>query len=73
MKASSSLRGLSIAIRPWPVAVLLSIITPTPVDATAYVVDRTDDDPSATACTATPNDCGLRGAILAAGGHVLVE
>jgi hypothetical protein len=27
------------------------------------VVDRADDEPSATACTAAPNDCSLRGAL----------
>jgi predicted outer membrane repeat protein len=34
--------------------------------AASFVVDRTDDDPTATACTAAPNDCSLRGAIIAA-------
>lgn len=29
-------------------------------------VDRTDDDPAATACTASPSDCSLRGAVIAA-------
>ena len=31
-----------------------------------YDVDRTDDDATATACTSAPNDCSLRGAIIAA-------
>ena len=31
-----------------------------------FAVDRTDDDASATACTAAANDCSLRGAIIAA-------
>src|SRR5579862_4609572 len=34
--------------------------------AATFVVDRTDDDASATACTNMPNDCSLRGAIIAA-------
>jgi uncharacterized repeat protein (TIGR01451 family) len=34
--------------------------------STTFVVDRIDDDASATACTAEPNDCSLRGAIIAA-------
>jgi hypothetical protein len=34
--------------------------------AGAFVVDRTDDAPAATACTAAANDCSLRGAVLAA-------
>ena len=33
---------------------------------TAFDVDRTDDDAGASACTVAPNDCSLRGAILAA-------
>jgi hypothetical protein len=34
--------------------------------ATTLTVDRTDDTATATACTAAPNDCSLRGAIIAA-------
>jgi hypothetical protein len=34
--------------------------------ATTLTVDRTDDTAAATACTAAPNDCSLRGAIIAA-------
>lgn len=34
--------------------------------ATTFVVDRTDDTAAATACTAAPNDCSLRGAVIAA-------
>jgi len=34
--------------------------------ATTFDVDRTDDTAAATACTAAPNDCSLRGAIIAA-------
>jgi hypothetical protein len=33
-------------------------------------VDRTDDTAAATACTAAPNDCSLRGAIIAANADV---
>jgi HYR domain len=34
--------------------------------ATTLTVDRTDDTAAATACTAAPNDCSLRGAVIAA-------
>src|SRR5688572_33354090 len=34
--------------------------------ATTFDVDRTDDTAAATGCTAAPNDCSLRGAIIAA-------
>jgi HYR domain len=37
-----------------------------PVFATILDVDRTDDTAAATACSAAPNDCSLRGAIIAA-------
>src|SRR5687768_3803257 len=37
-----------------------------PVFATTLTVDRTDDAAAASACTAAPNDCSLRGAIIAA-------
>jgi hypothetical protein len=33
---------------------------------TTFTVDRTDDTGAATACTGAPNDCSLRGAIIAA-------
>ena len=33
---------------------------------TTFTVDRTDDTAAATACTGAPNDCSLRGAIIAA-------
>ena len=36
--------------------------------AGALVVDRIDDSASATACTSAPNDCSLRGAVVAANG-----
>jgi hypothetical protein len=37
-----------------------------PAFITTLTVDRTDDTAAATACTAAPNDCSLRGAIIAA-------
>ena len=37
-----------------------------PVFATTFDVDRTDDTAAATGCTVAPNDCSLRGAIIAA-------
>lgn len=52
-----------------PIAVSLAFPktgAPLPVFATTFNVDRTDDTAAATACTAAPNDCSLRGAIIAA-------
>lgn len=37
-----------------------------PAGAATFVVDRTDDDAAAMACTAAPTDCSLRGAVRAA-------
>ncbi|MDQ4042206.1 MAG: Ig-like domain-containing protein [Actinomycetota bacterium] len=37
-----------------------------PAYAATFTVDRTDDSATASACTTTPNDCSLRGAIAAA-------
>jgi hypothetical protein len=36
-----------------------------PLPPTVFDVDRTDDTAAASACTASPNDCSLRGAIIA--------
>lgn len=41
-------------------------ITVQPARAATFDVDRTDDTATANACTTAPNDCSLRGAILAA-------
>ena len=41
--------------------------------ATTFDVDRTDDTSAATACTAAPNDCSLRGAIIAANTDVSAD
>jgi hypothetical protein len=41
-----------------------------PAFATTLDVDRTDDTAAATACTAAPNDCSLRGAIIASNADV---
>src|SRR5215213_2230160 len=41
-----------------------------PIFATTLTVDRTDDTAAATVCTAAPNDCSLRGAIIAANADV---
>lgn len=42
---------------------------------TLFEVDRTDDDPNASDCTTAPNDCSLRGAVIASnlrpGGEVI--
>ena len=35
-------------------------------EAATYVVDTTSDNAGLTACTASPGDCSLRGAIIAA-------
>lgn len=40
---------------------------------TTLDVDRTDDTAAATACTAAPNDCSLRGAIIAANTNVSAD
>ncbi|HKO44879.1 MAG TPA: choice-of-anchor Q domain-containing protein [Pyrinomonadaceae bacterium] len=40
---------------------------------TTFDVDRTDDTAAATACTAAPNDCSLRGAIIAANTNVSAD
>ena len=59
------------SVRSWEVLGLLLVLllfgggTLAHAQAT-FVVDRTDDDATATACTAAPNDCSLRGAIIAA-------
>jgi len=60
--ASSSLSNQQIAV---PRAVS-ETFSPIPAFATTFTVDRTDDAVAATACTAAPNDCSLRGAIIAA-------
>src|SRR6185369_5823421 len=41
-----------------------------PLFTTTFDVDRTDDTAGASACTAAPNDCSLRGAIIAANADV---
>jgi hypothetical protein len=38
--------------------------------ATILTVDRMDDTSAATACTAAPNDCSLRGAIIVSNGNI---
>ncbi len=62
--AGNHLKVISIA------ALLIMTLTLIPINKTAnavivnnLVVDTTADDPSKTACTASPNDCSLRGAI----------
>ena len=44
--------------------VVRELAMPFPAFATMLDVDRTDDTAAATACTASPNDCSLRGAII---------
>ncbi len=57
-------------VRPRRRTLVLSVVVATVVSGTCqaanFVVDRTDDEPTATACTAAANDCSLRGAIIAA-------
>ena len=64
--ASSTSSNLDIAV-PRTVSETSSLI---PAFATTFGVDRTDDSAAATACTAAPNDCSLRGAIIAANADV---
>jgi len=45
--------------------VLLCCVVPL-VSAATLDVDRVDDEPTATACTAAPDDCSLRGAMITA-------
>jgi len=44
-----------------------------PLFTTTFDVDRTDDTAGASACTAAPNDCSLRGAIIAANADVTAD
>src|SRR5215213_3659852 len=60
--ASSSSTNQRIAV-PRAVPETSSLMLPVP---TTFTVDRTDDTSAATACTAAPNDCSLRGAVIAA-------
>lgn len=46
--------------------VLLAAVFVGPAYAATFDVDTTTDDPALQACTAAPNDCSLRGAIIAA-------
>jgi len=64
--ASSSSSNQHIAI-PRAVPETSNLI---PAFATTFDVDRTDDTAAETACTAAPNDCSLRGAIIAANADV---
>lgn len=45
------------------VGLLVTVVTPSKVYAASLVVDRFDDNASASACTGVPNDCSLRGAV----------
>ena len=47
-----------------PVFVPAALLLGQTVGAATLEVDRIDDDPGATACTAAPIDCSLRGAII---------
>ena len=44
-----------------------------PLPPVMFDVDRTDDTAAASACTAAPNDCSLRGAIIAANADVSAD
>ena len=46
----------------------LASAAPLPLFVTTFDVDRNDDIAGASACTVAPNDCSLRGAIIAANG-----
>src|SRR5947209_4207427 len=64
--ASSSSSNQRIAV-PQAIPKTFNLILPA---ATILTVDRTDDTATATACTAAPNDCSLRGAIIASNNDV---
>ena len=59
--SSNSSKEKSMSVRAVPATTALM-----PLLTTTFDVDRTDDTAAATACTAAPNDCSLRGAIIAA-------
>lgn len=59
---SSSPSNRTIAA-PWAAVATFNLMMPV---ATTLDVDTTSDTAAATACTAAPNDCSLRGAIIAA-------
>ena len=66
--SSSSSNQRSAVARAVPTT--LNLILPL---TTTFDVDRTDDTAAATACTAAPNDCSLRGAIIAANTDVSAD
>ena len=59
-------RLLSISTRTFLIFLFIAALLGSPQKGSAFslIVDRTDDDASASACTAAPNDCSLRGAII---------
>ena len=63
LRAGLHRAGSSVAACALSLGLLLAAV---PSRAASFAVDRTDDEPTATACTAAANDCSLRGAILAA-------
>ncbi|MET0650259.1 MAG: choice-of-anchor Q domain-containing protein [Pyrinomonadaceae bacterium] len=66
--SSSSFNQRVSALRAVPAAPNLM-----PPFASTFDVDRADDTAAATACTAAPNDCSLRGAIIAANTDVSAD
>src|SRR4029077_14804490 len=52
-----------LACRPSLLALVLGLWAAPAAHAQAIAVDRSDDDPAASACTAAPSDCSLRGAV----------
>jgi len=61
---SSQSRAVLLTLSAW---VMLHMGVSASAQAATFIVDRTDDTTAATACDdETPNDCSLRGAILAA-------
>ena len=63
-QTASSNSNTARAARAVPAAAPLMPVT------TTYDVDRTDDTAAASGCTIIPNDCSLRGAIIAANANV---
>jgi hypothetical protein len=63
-----------MSTRPARLLILLVLALPCAVDAATFAVDTTVDDPALSACDdAAPDDCSLRGAIVAANGLPLSE
>ncbi|HKO97449.1 MAG TPA: choice-of-anchor Q domain-containing protein [Pyrinomonadaceae bacterium] len=61
--SASSTSSNQLTLTPQVASGTFNLFMPLPINLD---VDRTDDTAAATACTAAPNDCSLRGAVIAA-------